>query len=68
SSDIPVFTTNGLSVKGPKSTSCASSKKRRRRSMSTSSSRVGSGTVSQSRIGRLQFSTRRLVQQPPTIA
>ncbi|XP_066464005.1 kinesin-like protein KIF18B [Eleutherodactylus coqui] len=68
SSDIPVFTTNGLSVKGPKSTSCASSKKRRRRSMSTSSSRVGSGTVSQSRIGRLQFSTRRPVQQPPTIA
>ncbi|KAM4016765.1 kinesin-like protein KIF18B [Anomaloglossus baeobatrachus] len=67
SSDIPVFST-----KGPPSSSCASSMKsysqRRRRSMSTSSARVGSGTISQSRIARLQLSTTKPVQRPPTIA
>ncbi|XP_056399245.1 kinesin-like protein KIF18B [Hyla sarda] len=72
SSDIPVFTTNGLSVKGPKSASCASSIKsysqRRRRSMSASSSRASSGQISQSRIGRVQLSTAKPVQRPPTIA
>ncbi|XP_073512527.1 kinesin-like protein KIF18B [Phyllobates terribilis] len=67
SSEIPVFST-----KGPTSASCASSKKlysqRRRRSMSTSSARVGSGTISQSRIARLQLSTTKPIQRPPTIA
>ncbi|XP_040289495.1 kinesin-like protein KIF18B [Bufo bufo] len=71
SSDIPVFTTNALSVKGT-TASCASSMKsysqRRRRSMSATSSRVGNGTISQSRIGRLQLSTGKLVKRPPTIA
>ncbi|KAM3922436.1 kinesin-like protein KIF18B [Leptodactylus fuscus] len=71
SSDIPVFTTNGLSVKGLNSASCASSVKsysqRRRRSMSASSSRVGSGTIGHSRIGRLQMSTTKTVQRPPSI-
>ncbi|XP_075696274.1 kinesin-like protein KIF18B [Rhinoderma darwinii] len=72
SSDIPVFTTNGLSVKGPNSASCASSVKsysqRRRRSMSASSSRAGSGTIGQSRIARSQLSTKKQLQRPPTIA
>ncbi|XP_069597102.1 kinesin-like protein KIF18B [Ranitomeya imitator] len=67
SSEIPVFTT-----KGPSSSSCASSMKscsqRRRRPMSASSARVGSGTISQSRIARLQLSTTKPMQRPPTIA
>ncbi|KAG8567828.1 hypothetical protein GDO81_013790 [Engystomops pustulosus] len=71
SSDIPVFTTNELSVKGASSASCASSLKpysqRRRRSMSASSSRPGSGTNHQSRIARLQLSTSKPVLRPPTI-
>ncbi|XP_069803135.1 kinesin-like protein KIF18B [Dendropsophus ebraccatus] len=72
SSDIPVFTTNGPAVKVPSSASCASSMKsyshRRRRSMSSSSSRASSGVLSQSRIARLQMSTTKPMQRPPTIA
>ncbi|XP_073427062.1 kinesin-like protein KIF18B isoform X2 [Dendrobates tinctorius] len=68
SSEIPVFSTKGPTS----SSSCASSMKtysqRRRRSMSASSARVGSGTISQSRIARLQLSTTKPLQRPPTIA
>ncbi|XP_063798516.1 kinesin-like protein KIF18B [Pseudophryne corroboree] len=71
SSDVPVFVMSGLSVKDKKAASLTSSVKpysqRRRRSMSSSSSRAGGGTVSQSRIGRLQLSTNKQLQRPPTI-
>ncbi|XP_018423053.1 PREDICTED: kinesin-like protein KIF18B [Nanorana parkeri] len=71
SSEVPVFTTNGLSERVPNTASVNTSTKsyphRRRRSMSSSSSRVGNGTASQSRIGRLQFSTAKKLQRPQTI-
>ncbi|XP_073458923.1 kinesin-like protein KIF18B [Aquarana catesbeiana] len=72
SSVVPVFTTSGLSESVPNTASVSKSTKaysqRRRRSISSSSSRVGSGTASQSRIGRLQLSTAKKRQCPPTIS
>ncbi|KAM5132498.1 kinesin-like protein KIF18B [Mantella aurantiaca] len=72
SSEVPVFTTCGLSERVPNAVSDRKSTKaypqRRRRSMSSSSTRVGGGTTSQSRIGRLQLSTAKKLQRPPSIA
>ncbi|XP_072282251.1 kinesin-like protein KIF18B [Pyxicephalus adspersus] len=72
SSEVPVFTTNGLSERAANTVlSIASAKtysQRRRRSVSSFSSRLSIGTASQSRIGRLQLSTAKKLQHSNTIA
>ncbi|CAH2318866.1 kinesin KIF18B isoform X2, partial [Pelobates cultripes] len=72
SSDVAVFTMNGLSVKHSISAQLASATKsyahRRRRSSSSSSLRVGSAAVSHGRTSRLTLGTVKKPQRPPTIA
>ncbi|OCT73151.1 kinesin family member 18B L homeolog isoform X2 [Xenopus laevis] len=72
SSDVAVFTMKGLSVKNMNANQMASAAKsyshKRRRSSSSSMSRTGKGTLAQSRIARLQMSTIKKSQQPPTIS
>ncbi|XP_068097243.1 kinesin-like protein KIF18B [Hyperolius riggenbachi] len=69
SSDVPVFTTSGPSMKAPLTVSSATKSyaQRRRRSISSTSLRSVNGTANQSRIARLQLSTTKRMQRPPTI-
>ncbi|KAM4652183.1 kinesin-like protein KIF18B [Discoglossus pictus] len=71
SSDVAVFTMKGLSVKHTSAAPLASSSKsysqRKRRSISTSSSRAGSGSLSNRQIARLHMSSVKTQQRPSTI-
>ncbi|KAE8593913.1 hypothetical protein XENTR_v10019373 [Xenopus tropicalis] len=72
SSDVAVFSVKGLSVNHMNANQMTSAAKsyshKRRRSSSSSMSRAGKGTLAQSRIARLQMSTVKKSQQPPTIS